>query len=335
MLSLLVLAAAPVAFNGGSPSELAKSIAEATQSNVVIEAGPSEYLKPFSYEPTNLDEMARTILKATDLKQAPGEERIYYHPWLPTWHFQVNPILRFVNDSSRACQSGGLPENSFNEGKVTIQCKPRTAIQVSNLEGLKFAKPLAVDPFFMQIGLNVWVTDMPERDFLNYVCKAIGGRLKTTKEGYSLEPVGQEIQRRALATFDRAKKSKGYENVPAIEKAELELYRAAVAAVSPANLEQLLTPEGKPVRMELGPAARTAVLQWLRAFTEIAPAEVAQGYGPPNPPAEGGNRRTDERFKNLDRRLIGTLVLDRAFRAYAELQTVDQLGRQGPPIRVP
>ena len=39
MLSLLVLAAAPVAFNGGSPSELAKSIAEATQSNVVIEAG--------------------------------------------------------------------------------------------------------------------------------------------------------------------------------------------------------------------------------------------------------------------------------------------------------
>lgn len=332
MLSLLVLTAASVAFPGGSPSELAKSIAEATKSNVVIEAGPSESLKPFNYEPANLDEMARAILKATDLKQAPGEDRIFYHPWLPGWHFQSATIQRFLNDSTRASQSGSLPKNSLSEGKVTIHARPRTGILVSNLEGLKFAKPLSVDRFFMQYGLNVWVTDMPERDFLNYVCKAIGGRLKPTKEGWTLIPTGQEMQRRALASYDRVKKEAGYQKLPPTEKAELELSRSAVSTATSSQLEELYGDEGKPIRMEIGPTSRAAVTQMLRAMMEEQAA--AQTFGPPQETTPGAPKPED-RFKSIDRRVIGWVVLSRGFQAHAELATFDQLGRPGPPMRLP
>ena len=333
MLSLLVLAVAPVTFNGGSPSELAKSIAEATKANVVIEAGPSERFNSFSYDPSNLDEMARAILKATELKQAPGEDFVYSHPWLPAWHFQNKTIQQYLNDNMRMCPSGSLPENFLNQGIVTVHAKPGSAISIEALEGIKFARPLTVDGFFMNLGLNIWVTDMPERDFLNYVAKAVGGKLKPTKEGLSLVPSGQDIQRRALLTIDRVKKLESFAKRASLEKAELELSRTAIAAATSSQLEELYAEEGKPVRMEIGPATRNAVVQLIRAMME-PPPEANPGFGPPQQTADIATK-PEERFRNVDRRILGSIVLSRGFMAWAELATVDQLGRSGPPMRVP
>lgn len=332
MLSLLLLAAAPVAFNGGSPSELAKSIAEATKSNVVIEAGSQEYSRAFTYDPANLDEMARTILKSANLKQAPGEDYVYFRPGLPAWHFNVASIRRLISDSTRSSGSGSFPTDGLKDGRVTIHNEPQRGMPVYSLTGVAFAKPVTVDPYFADYGLSIWVTEMPERDFLNYVCKAIGARLKQTTKGFFLEPTGQEIQRRALQTFERAKKETGYPKLTAMEKAELELSRSAVASATAVQLEQLFAEEGKPVKMEIGPGARAAVLQTLRAMMEQQ--EAAQTFGPPQETA-GAAPKPEDRFKSLDRRLVGTLVLQRGFQAHAELATFDQLGRPGTPMRVP
>lgn len=333
MLSLLVLAAAPITFNGGSPSELARSIAEATKANVVIEAGPSETFNSFVYDPSNLDEMSRAVFKATELRQAPGEDFVYSHPWLPAWHFQNKTVQQFLNDNLRMCNSASFPENFLKEGKVTIQAKARTAIVVTALAGLKFAKPLSVDGFFANLGLNMWVTDMPERDFLNYVAKAVGGKLKPTKEGLSLVPSGQEIQRRGLLTIDKVKKLESYTKRTSIEKAELELCRAAIASASPAQLEELYAEEGKPIRMELGPSTRNAVTQLIRAMME-PPPDPNPTFGPPQQTADT-TPKPEERFRNIDRRVVGSLVLSRGFIAWAELATVDPFGRPGQSIRVP
>ena len=332
MLSLFLLAAAPVAFQGGSPSEFAKSIAEATKSNVVIEAGPSEYTKAFTYDPSNLDEMSRVILKSANLKQAPGEDYVYFRPGLPAWHFNVASIRKLISDRTRASGSGSFPTDGLKDGEVTIHTEPNRGMPVYSLTGVAFAKPVTVDPFFADYGLSIWVTDMPERDFLNYVCKAIGARLKQTTKGFFLEPTGLEIQRRALLTFERAKKEGGYPKLTSMEKAELELSRCAVSSATSLQLEQLYAEEGKPIKMEIGLGARAAVLQMLRAMMEQQ--EAAQTFGPPQDTAPGAPKPED-RFKSLDRRLVGTLVLQRGFQAHAELATLDQFGRPGPPMRVP
>jgi hypothetical protein len=62
--------------------------------------------------------------------------------------------------------------------------------------------------------------------------------------------------------------------------------------------------------------------------------ETPQSFGPPQQTAEAAPKPED-RFKNVDRRLFGTLFLERGFQAWAELATVDQLGRPGAPMRVP
>lgn len=332
MLSIFIGAVAAVSFAGGSPSELAKSIAEATKSNVVIEAGTGEYLRPFSYVTSNLDEMSRGIFKSTEFKQAPGEDFVYSRPWLPAWHFK-NATLKNYLDPNRMCQWGGPPENAFKDSKVTIHCQPRNPIPIMALEGMKFEKPLSIDQFFMHLGLHVWVTDMAERDFLGFVCKAVGGKLKQTKYGLSLEPAGTEIQRRALATIEKVKKLDVYTKRTSLEKAEVELSRTAISSASAVQLEQLYGEEGKPIRIEIGPSARSAVMQMIRALIEPQP-EAGPSYGPPQQTSETAPKPED-RFKSVDRRVIGWVVLSKGFQAHAELATVDQLGRPGPVLRVP
>src|SRR5688572_21278024 len=130
MLSLLVLAAAPVAFQGGSPSELAKSIAEATKSNVVIEAGAREHIKAFIYDPSSLDEMSRAIFKSAELKQAPGEDYVFFRQGLPSWQFNVPAMRKLINDSTRSWGPGSFPPDSLRDGKVTIHNEPRTGVPV-------------------------------------------------------------------------------------------------------------------------------------------------------------------------------------------------------------
>jgi hypothetical protein len=336
-MTLLALSVAVAAFPGGAPADLARHLSESMRAPVFVAAGPREQLPRFEYEPSDLNAMADAVFKSAKLRRAPGTDHAFFHPRLPSWHFEIPTLRKILGpDGQRAGADLGAVAQ-VADGKVTLQHGSGEGMLAKSLERLALSKPLLVDAFFDKQGLSIWASAMPERDFLEHAAKALGGYLKVTREGYFLEPSGQETARRALAAFDEARRSPAYAKLAAVERAELELSQAVLASTPYARLSGLLLQEGQPVKVEIGPAVRTAVVAWIRAIAQAETPEK-QGFGPPAQQEEARNTAASppaNRFANLDRRVLGYVYLHKGFRVAAELATVDQLGRPGPPLRLP
>lgn len=340
MASLTLTLAAMAVFGGGSGADLANSIAEATGAPVVIECGSSQRFDRFEYNPEDANEMARVILKSAKLRRAPGIDHAYHWPGLPSWHFAVEVVQQLAKDRDRVGTTGFAFSEPIRDGKVTLKTERGTMLLVSSLENMKFAKPMRVDPFFTQIGVAANVNAMPERDFLNLVAKAVGAKVRTTRDGLSFVPSGVEIQKRALTTIAEVMKTEGFAKRPAYQKAQLDLSRAAIASAGAAQIESLFEVDGASVKLVIGPDLRQAAMRMLRAMTEMEAQNeqtAQQNYtGPPDPNRQAAlSANSTERFRNLHPQLLGYATMSRGFNVSLELATVDGLGRPGAPIRVP
>lgn len=340
MMASTILGLATLAlFQGGDGNDLAKALAEATRAPVIVECGTNQTFEGFEFNPQNDNEMAKVIQKVARLRRAPGIDHAYHWPGLPSWLFGNPAVARLVEDTVRPIPGGESHASALANGIVNLRTEKRSMLPVSALELWKWAKPLRVHPIYRAIGVAANVRDLPERDFLNLVAKTIGARIVTTKDGLALEPNGAECQRRALATLAQAMAHRDYATVPALQRANLELSRAGIGSVSPAQIEGIVKGDGEPVRFPMSPAMRGPTLQLLKALSE--PREDPSGraqqtFGPPDPlRASAASERDMNRFRNLDPRLVGYATLGPGFEVRLELATVDSLGRPGAPIRVP
>lgn len=338
MASFTLALAAAVVFGGGTGSDLAQSIAESTGSPVVIECGQMQRFGKFEYRTDDANEMVRTILKEANLRRAPGTDQTYHWPGLASTHFSLEAVRRIANDQMRTATSGIPYEHALKESKVSLKTKAGAVLLLSVLSQWKTLKPIQIDPFYSQVGVAVQASDIPEREFLNLLAKTVGARIRSTKDALVFEPNGVEVQRRAQITLADVQKSKRYAEVPELEKARVELAKAGISAASPAQLEQIVSGDGTPVKFPMTPALRQAAILLIKAL--MAPEDPPsppdqQGLGPPNQVRPADLRISPaERFRNLDRRIIGTATMGLGFDVSLELATVDGLGRPGPPIQI-
>lgn len=349
MNALLLLGAlAKVSFPGGDVSLLAKTISEATKAPVVFEAGATERSKAFEFNAEDLNALARDVLAGAGFKLAPGAEQVYHHGRLGSWFFGQRTLSRLFDDNSWR-NGSGLPENSLNEGKITIQSKTGEATRLDALPADLLGKALQTHWMFERASFKAWVQNMPALSFVNHLAKALGGTLVQRTDRYVLEINPQEIQRRAQATLVLAQQNPQYKNLPYRDRFEIELSRAALGGLSSAQIATALATQGGRVRFELLGSMRAPI----QAFVTAALSAEEQGdqvdvqvSGVPVQSNElqdvqrrgGGNQRgrpNTSRYRMIDPRLIGFAEMNSRFEVTVQLATRDALGRQGAPIRLP
>src|SRR5690348_3398726 len=84
MMILSLLAASTIThFGGGTPNDLAKTLADATGQNVVIYQARMKPIPAFDFDTASLDEFAKTMRTKAGLMMAPGSNYIFYDGVLP------------------------------------------------------------------------------------------------------------------------------------------------------------------------------------------------------------------------------------------------------------
>jgi len=194
---LLSFALAATAFGGGSYDDLAKSLADATEKNVVIVTSKAGTVEKFSYEAGGTDILAQTIRKGAHLTMAPGGDPVFSdHEFVGT-HFQLlAPALK-----AAPTVGAHVPEEAVKDGKLTLHTKGAPAISIEALASAKWSKPLRVDYLMRDLALSAYVTDMPEREFLSAAAKAAGGFLTSDDKGWRFMYDGEQLRARVVDTL--------------------------------------------------------------------------------------------------------------------------------------
>ena len=337
MLSFL-LCASVVNFPGGSYADLARSIAEATESNVVFLAGGHESAPKFTYSPDDVGELARGIQKATKFRQSPGIERVFHHGSLGSWLFESPVVTSLLFDGH--WQSGSPGTIVEKDGRYTIHFKSTEACPLEALPTTSLSKPFRFHWLFTQTPFTAWITEMPVKDFFGYLGKAYGGRLVEQKEWFYFDIDPAEIRRRALQTIADVMKEPNYAKQTPYNKAMLQLSKDAIASTSNQQIAEALESKESKVKFPIPAGMRGSIQALLQHVyqTEVQrrqdgdddQRQNVQTFG------EGGGRDVSlEQMARIDRRLIGNVVLEARFGVRLELATTDQLGRPGPTFRFP
>lgn len=340
MTTLTFAALAAVTFSGGNVSDLAKSIAEATGQPVVFEAGASERAPKFTYDPANLNEMARQVQSSANFRRAPGTEHVFHHGRLPSHFFGINLVSRLMNTNSWL-QGGAVPENFLNDGKVTLQSRSGQSISLNSLPAGLLSKPLQTHWMFDRAVIKAWVKDLPAEDFMTMAAKAIGGKFLTRQDRFVIDIDPGEIQRRALATLAFVQADRRYANSNYREKFEVELSRAGISALGAPQISGLLASTSGRFRMEIPGSMRPAIGAYVTAMLAGEAQEEQLVTIIENQRGQRGEERqrrgsaNQSRLRNLDPRLIGYADIDARFRVTLQLATRDALGRPGSPVRLP
>lgn len=344
MLTATLATVVAVTFPGGNLSDLAKSIADSTKQGVVIEAGAGERAPRFSYDPANLNEMARQIQASTGFRRSPGGEHVFHHGRLGGHLFGVNLVNRLGN-SNAWLQGGTVPENFLNDGKVTLQTRSGQSHTLGSLPAGLLNKPLQTHWLFERAVFKAWVTDMPALDFMNMVAKAIGGKVLQRQDRYVLDIDAAEIQRRAQASLAFVQADRRYAGSSLRDRLEVELSRAALGAIGGAQVNSLLaTPTGR-IQMELPASMRPSILAYIQTVLADAEQEVQARQSAERQAQllesfsreqrRGGGGNNANRLRMVDPRILGIAEIDARFRVTVQLMTRNQLGQAGPPARLP
>lgn len=341
MITTLVALAA-VNFPGGNVSDLAKSIADATGQPVIFEAGANERAPRFSYDPSNLNEMARKIQTATGFRRSPGAIHAFHHGKLPGYLFGMSSVSRYGNTNTWI-QGGSLPENFLAEGKVTIQHRSGQSSSVSELPGGILPKPIQVHWIFNRSAFKAHVKQMEPLDFMNHLAKAIGGKVLQLQDRFVLDIDAAEIQRRALGTLAAVQADRRYANYNFRDKFEIELSRQGILAIGPAQLSTLLSTQSGRIRFEIPGTMRPAITAYVNAMLagEAQGSELihmgleVQTLQRQRDDGQRRGRNNADRLRNLDPRLIGYAEIDARFRVSLQLATVAAPGRPVGSIRLP
>jgi hypothetical protein len=268
MMLLSLLAVAATHFGGGSANDLAKSIHEATGQNVVVYQAVTKPIPVFDYDTSNLNVFAQTLRSKAGLMMAPGSDYILYDGTLPPT--KMPP--RYFSGQSGPMGGKGLSSDAIQDGKITVKTTGTDGIAIAALANAPFSKKLTADPYFDGIAVFAQVKDQPERDFLNWVAKASGGRIVMVKDTYSLQVDGNEVRNRAIRMVsDRLKalaKNAG-------DRSRDELMLAVLQQATPADIALLVNGKKPEIQYEIGRGSPLATAATAR-LTAIEDAQTRQ-----------------------------------------------------------
>ena len=189
LLSLLALIGT-VTFSGGNINALAKTMAEATGQNVVIFQSFTDQVKAVTFDPGDLTSMARAIRAKTGLSIAPGVELALSDGYITPE--RVRPIT-----SRFPVEYVELPRTAFVDHKITFRTEKSERLNIGALARAPFGKPLTVHWIYDRSPVAIQANEMPERDFLSHLAKALGARLIDSPKEYRLDFDPLEFKKRA------------------------------------------------------------------------------------------------------------------------------------------
>ncbi len=215
-----------------------------------------------------------------------------------------------------------LPSDAIKDETITWTTPRGEAFTVKELADSLGATKLEYhwthEPFAMVANVKA----LPERDFLKYVSKAVGGILIPTKAGYRLQFNPEEFRLRARTLFT----SVSPEDLKKLSAMDRSSYDLALLAINNASAQQLQEAFDSPemqTTIALGPAQMALVRQ--RIEVSSMPGDPQHAQQPTFPNRQGN---LDSRIpENVDLRRGATLIFYSTFRTQVEVVTVDQLGR--------
>jgi hypothetical protein len=324
MLNVLIAAAlSPTTFSGGGASDLAASLAGATQRGAVIAVLDRQNYRKFTFEPMDATQMAQAVLAATGLKQAVGVDLAYHPNRIPQWFAQIPPFGGQGGSANLTLVSP--PKVAWKDGKLTWKTPKGEASRVEELQRA-FSKPLEWHWTHEPYAMVFHVIDMPEADVLRHIAKAVGGKLAATRDRFRLDFDPEQFRQRARGLFVTPSIQR-LENLDEMSRANFELSRSAIGMASSAQIRQAFYDRGGQTAITLGPGQMGMVQQRMavRLSFEQQPRQTREGG------RRGGN--ISRRLASVDLRQGAAIILRSDFRTEIEAVTVDALGRPVGRVR--
>jgi hypothetical protein len=314
---------------------------------VVIASSEQKRYEPFQYSSTDLNEFSRTMRAQASLRMVPGVDFILHDEKLPKALF---------NETGTGLIGGIGAHLGIADGKVLLRTEG-AGLSLETLRRQTFAHPLRVHWLFVSYAIAADVEAMPERQFLEYVAKAVGGNLTVGATQYSIEINPVEVRRRAIATLDDISARAINDSDPAalerglrqivsessvesmlreiawdlsIESAGRELAKAALQNATNAQILEAFKSTTSQTRIQVRPGSPLAQAAFARVKAHDAMREArAQGST-----GQRGQSVPIPVLERVDNRRPVHVILNGRFNAHVEVPVIDARGGPGGVVRV-
>lgn len=336
---MVALFAASLAFAGGTPSDFASALREATGRDAFVVVGRTRQVPAVRItEATDADLLSAGIRSQAKLRQLPGLDLILTDELLPDDRMSgvVNTDGRrpgmMREDQQMAVNTGrggktvNIPSSAVKDGKIEFKTPGDSALSLNG--SFPFSKPLRVHWFFESFRVSVDARGLTETEFVTRLARGLGGRLQNSPTEYSIRLDPSEVRSRLRRTIAAMPSSQGN----AVIAARLNLTLAAVDLANNAQLEEALAAPGSSVNLSapLNSAAGTAAANLLRTYAQATENNARPGRG-----GRGPSGRWQAILQRADSRRPMVIVLRSDFGVRASIPILNPDGSPGPYANIP
>ena len=332
MTSLLIAAAFAVQFPGGTPNAFTAALAEGTKQNVLLTQGDAVNVAKTSFETDDLTEMARAIRNQTAHAIMPGVDLILSDQLLPKKRVtgggflrdpkNSRPIVNFehIQRPARSPEAVSvklveLTSKAVVNGTVTFKTEDTEAVELQAL-GEVFSKPVQYHWIYSDQPIFLSIKNMPERDFMKWIAKAMGARLISTGKVYdfSLDPT--LVRQRAIATLNKLSAQASDDS----EDRNLYKFRiACLNALTTGQISEALATPWSTVRVQLHPGT-SLTAQAVNRVREMEKVQLTYG------PNTRASKAAIGLLQRVDPNRPAYLIVDAKFYTRLEIPVLDQKG---------
>ncbi len=180
-------------FGGGSPQALAAALAKEARTTAVVYTSSSADIQPQNIQYEASRDLVDGISSALGYRSYDNADLVFFSQTYPR-----NLVLS--NSFFTAAIPPVAGTLTVRDGRVTTSADGAT-ILLSQLEAMKFTKPVTVHWFVKKLAVSVACTNEREGVFLKLVAGACGADFYESPAGYKLDFSPSQYRMRAGATF--------------------------------------------------------------------------------------------------------------------------------------
>ncbi len=349
-----LLAAAAIAFPGGSTNDLVHLLRESTNQDGIIvrSSAPKADLEKVEFDPASADSMNTVFRTKYDLRIVPGSEPLFSDEMIPA------QLLAGVRGGGRMSPTyfqgqitygseGGTPGaatgrkpltgDSFRDGKINFKTEGKETLDMSSIISAPFGKPVAMSWVFLDALPYVEIKDGTSAAFLQKLAKAVGGRFRETEKTFAIEFLPSEFRRRAERSLQAIKATDSSPESQLVA-AKVKLLMGALQAMSTDDLTTVFSsPSGRvTIFMNRSNGLGGPATAYLMAL-ENAPTQTLQVQNGPN---QGGPRRGLDPARQItmalrmaDPNRAAKLTFTAQFQVEIEIPLVDGNGNSAGTVK--
>lgn len=259
---------APIEFKGGLVGDLVAALAQSGQP-VVASASDNTRYGAFTLDTADLNGLSAAMKKNASLWQMPGVQYIFHPGYLPRSLVSISPVFQ---PQRNWWSVAGAKSFTVEKGVVTSTMKNNEALTLDDMSKFGFSKPIEWATSHAVYPITANCKDMPEKEFLTYVSKAVGGKLLVTDKTYKIQFDPMEFRKRAIKALSDFGYPKAANQPSANDRLGIDMAVYALNQASNLHLTQAFELDGGSFRLELN----SSQAQYVYGLMQRSAAEQAK-----------------------------------------------------------